>query len=59
MLQKRYEIIEEVNLGIAERLSALENQDAGKNALVILDTFIKMFSLECEQGLDGLKSLFT
>ncbi len=58
-LHKRYKRVEEVNKGIAERISALESQDAGKNALVILDTYIKMFSLEYERGLDRMRDFFS
>jgi len=58
-LHERYQRIETVNRGIAERVAAIENQDAGKNALVILDTFSKMFSLEYERGLERFRQLFT
>ena len=57
-LHRRYKRIEQVNKGIADRIGALESQDAGKNALVILDTYIKMFSLEYERGLERMRDFF-
>ena len=58
-LSERYKRVEKVNKAIAERIAAIEQEDAARNALVILDTFIKMFSLEYELGLDKLRSLFS
>ncbi|MEW6753438.1 MAG: hypothetical protein AB1505_21015 [Candidatus Latescibacterota bacterium] len=58
-LVERYESVQQVNRGFLERLRRIEHQDAGANALIILDTFASHLVLALsEDHLDGLEALF-
>lgn len=57
-LMERYKSVEKVNACFINRIKELETRDAGRNALVILDTFIKLFSMEFSLNMKTLKELF-
>lgn len=57
-LKERYAKVEIVNHHFIKRINELEKRDAGRNALVILDTFIKLFSMEYSMDLVSLKEFF-
>ncbi len=57
-LKKKYQEVETVNMHFIKRIKELEQKDAGRNAIVILDTFIKMFSMEFSMNMMTLKTLF-
>ncbi len=59
LLKDKYVELTKVNQGIISRIRKLEHEDAGQNAIVDLDTFIQMFSIEYEEmNLDELFGLF-
>jgi hypothetical protein len=53
-LSKAYESIQIVNIGMAQRLRSISDQDAGANAVIVLDIFAKELPYSI---LDGLKKL--
>ena len=53
-----YEEIQEVNMGMADRLRSVPAKDANINALVVLDVFAKELPQNIEQSLCSLEYLF-
>lgn len=54
-----YEEIQEVNMGMAERLRSIPAKDANINALIVLDVFAKELPQNIEQSLRSLEYLFS
>jgi hypothetical protein len=54
-----YKNVEEVNLGIINRIRSITTADAEANSIVILDGFAKLLSMELEDGLKGLEQMFS
>lgn len=58
-LKKEYHHLEKVNAGILQRIKLIRGQtNVEKEAVVVLDSFIKNFSWEYELNLDDVKELF-
>lgn len=53
-----YEEIQEVNMGMADRLRSVPAKDANINALIVLDVFAKELPQNIEQSLNSLAYLF-
>ena len=58
-LQKHYEALEQVNLGMATRIRSMSKADAETNSIVILDTFAQMLSDQLTHKLPELEKMFT
>ncbi|MBT3981736.1 MAG: hypothetical protein HOE90_10310 [Bacteriovoracaceae bacterium] len=54
-IQLFYEEVQKVNSGILERVRSIAKEDAGKNALVILNTFAQMIDIELNSNMESLK----
>lgn len=62
-LDRAYSMVQNVNKGICDRISTviLESKsqgDASNNAIIILDTFSQLLTMEIENKLDSLATLF-
>jgi hypothetical protein len=57
-LQKHYEALEQVNLGMATRIRSISKADAETNSIVILDTFAQMLSEQLTNKLPDLEKMF-
>ena len=58
-LKDLYEEIRTVNESFARRLKGVENQDTGRNAIAILDSFALMVSFSIDrQRMDDLEAVF-
>jgi hypothetical protein len=57
-LVKIYEEIQEVNMGMADRLRTLSAKDANINALIVLDIFAKELPQTIEESLHSLEHIF-
>lgn len=53
-----YEEVQEVNMGMADRLRSVPAKDANINALIVLDVFAKELPQNIEQSLNSLSYLF-
>ena len=56
---KLYKDLEEVNLGMANRIRSITTADAEANSIVILDGFAKLLSMQLSTGLQDLEKMFT
>jgi len=54
-LESQYNELNEVNQGLLERISKYESRDAGKNAIIVLDSFLQAFNCEIEFNFDEVK----
>ncbi|OIQ20594.1 MAG: hypothetical protein BM556_01260 [Bacteriovorax sp. MedPE-SWde] len=54
-LEKLYNELNDVNQGLLGRVSKFEHRDAGKNAFVVLDSFLQIFNCEVEFNFDDIK----
>ena len=57
-LKEKYQQVQIVNQGILQRIRNITKADADLNALVILDNFAQMISLEMSNDFSGLLSYF-
>jgi hypothetical protein len=57
-LQKLYDSLEEVNLGMVQRISSIASADADANSIVILDTFAQLLSTQLSNNLPDLDRMF-
>jgi hypothetical protein len=57
-LLNHYKELEIVNKGILSRIKTIETYDASQNAVVILQSFIDIFSMEFEFGLEEYKEFY-
>jgi dihydroorotate dehydrogenase len=57
-VKSNYKSIETVNMSLVSRINAFQKKDASKNAIVILDSFAKIFSLEFSTDLAMFDSFF-
>lgn len=57
-LLSRYREVEKVNEGIAERLKAVTEGDADRNAVALLDSLAQVLFFELEKSLESLEYLF-
>jgi hypothetical protein len=55
----RYAEVSKVNKGIIARINSIAKKDAGKNAIVILENFAQIISMEINSNLESLEHLFT
>lgn len=56
-LEKAYEDLNKVNMGIIERIRELGKGDTQSNAVTILDCFAQMLSMEISSDLQGIRKL--
>ncbi len=57
-LFERYSEVSKVNKGIIARINSIAKKDAGKNAIVILENFAQIISMEINSNLESLEYLF-
>jgi hypothetical protein len=57
-LLNRYKEVEKVNIGISNRLRAVTDGDADRNALSLLDSLAQVLFFELEKSLESLEYLF-
>ncbi len=57
-LSKAYESIQDVNIGMANRLRSISQKDAGVNAVIVLDVFAKELPFTILSGLEKLAHLY-
>ncbi len=57
-LLKQYKELEVVNKGMLARIKEIEKHDASQNAVVILQSFIDIFSIQFEFGLEDYKDFY-
>ena len=58
-LKERYAEIELVNKGIARRIQTISKGDAGKNAIICLNTFAQMISHQIDSEFSSIESIFS
>ena len=58
-LRETYDLIHEVNVGLANRLRVIPSGDAHLNALVILDLFAHALPYSIDESLAELEHMFT
>lgn len=54
-LERQYNELNAVNQGLIDRISSYESKDAGRNAIVVLDSFLQAFNCEVEFDFDEIK----
>lgn len=57
-LREQYKKIEQVNQGLINRIKNITSSDSNKNALVILNSWAQMLSVEIEDNLGSIEYLF-
>ncbi|MFO7839851.1 MAG: hypothetical protein R6X08_10200 [Desulfosalsimonadaceae bacterium] len=57
-LGKKLRQVQQVNSGILSRIRGISARDADANALIILDSFSKLFEMDIENSLSSLEYLF-
>jgi hypothetical protein len=57
-LRKHYDLLEEVNRGMIERIHSISAADAETNSIVILDTLAQLLSNQLNNKLSDLDSIF-
>ncbi len=57
-LSKAYESIQDVNIGMANRLRSISQKDAGVNAVIVLDVFAKELPFTILSGLEKIAHLY-
>lgn len=57
-LETLYAEVQQVNLGIIERIRAIAKGDADKNAIVVLDNFAALLSMEIGDDFSELRPIF-
>jgi hypothetical protein len=57
-LEENYDKVNTVNAGIAARIKAVTEGDADANAVIILDSFATVLSMELSDDMSGIKEIF-
>jgi len=57
-LDKQMKRVQQVNAGMLARIKSITQKDADNNAIIILDSFSRLLSIEIEDSLSSLEYLF-